>query len=315
MLKLLLLSLLTLNIYALEELKETDLSMAIQNHQIEDARLLIKKGADINLANSRGETPLLYAMRRGEFVFAQELMRDGADTSLVDIAGNSTLSYAIKAHREDIALRVLENPNFNIYQVFQSSVFQGRSDLYAKYIRESQAKWEDYTFLHMAARHAQSRVVQALLDLGLRIDTLTKGETLQLDAVGLAAWYGDKKTLEVLVENGADVYRVYKNTRPEGHYGLYYMAGLSYSYTLLSLSINSQHIDKESVEYILSFKDAKKYAKLDSKYFYFNMLLLSEQSKKGSIYKRVLKILDEWEYPQREMIHKGYLLIKNRSKH
>jgi hypothetical protein len=307
MIKLVLTFLLTLNLYALEKLRETQLSVAIQNHKIEEARLLIKKGADINRANSRGETPLLYAMRRGEYKFARELMAEGADTSVVDIAGNSALSYAIKAHKEDIALHVLENPDFNIHQLLQTTVFQGRADLYAEYIRESKPEWEQFTFLHMAARHAQSRVVQALLYLGLDIDTLTKGKTLQLDAVALGAWYGDKKTVEVLLDNGADAYRVYINRHPEGNYGLYYMGGLSGKYTLLSLSLNAQHIDKESIEYILSLKDAKKYATLDSKYFYLNMLFLSNYSKKDSIYRKVLKRLDEWDYPQRELIKKAYL--------
>ncbi len=308
MTKLVLTFLLTFNLYALEKLRETQLSVAIQNHKIEEARLLIKKGADINRANSRGETPLLYAMRRGEYKFARELMAEGADTSVVDIAGNSALSYAIKAHKEDIALHVLENPDFNIYQLLQSSVFQGRADLYAKYIRESKPEWEQFTFLHMAARHAQSRVVQALLYLGLDIDTLTKGKTLQLDAVALGAWYGDKKTVEVLLENGADAYRVYINRHPEGNYGLYYMGGLSGKYTLLSLSLNAQHIDIEFIEYILSLKDASRYAELDSKYFYFNMLLLAQNSKKSSIYKRVLQTLDKWNYPNADRIKKAYLL-------
>ena len=292
--------------------KSSLLFLAIQHDEIEVARFLISKGSDINRANSQDETPLLCSMRRKHYKFAKELMADGADTSVVDIAGNSTLSYAIKAHQTDIALEVLQNPNFDIYQLLQASVFQSNPDIYEYYIWQSKAEWEDYTFLHMAARHSEPRVLQALLDLGLDIDTLTIGETLRLDAVGLSAWFADKKTLKLLLDNGANPYRVYINKRAEGNYGLYYMGGLSGKYTLLSLSLNAEHKDSKLIEYLLNLKDASLYAQLDSQYFYFNILLLSEQAKEGSIYSKTLKQLNEWNYPNRSLILKSYNSMKKK---
>ena len=295
-----------------DRVKSSLLFLAIQNDEIEVAKFLISKGAEINRANSRDETPLLCAMRNKHYEFARELISDGSDTSAVDIAGNSTLSYAIKAHQEDIALKVLQNPNFDVHQLIQTSVFQSRPDVYEYYIRASKSEWEDYTLLHMAARHGESRVVQALLDLGLRIDSLTLSETLRLDAVALTAWFGGKETLKLLLDNGADPYRVYINKKPEGHYGLYYMGGLSDKYTLLSLSLNAEHIDKKSVEYLLSLEDAPRYAKQGSKYFYLNLLMLGEHTTKESIYNKTLQKLDRWNYPDRELIYKAYARMKKR---
>lgn len=97
---------------------ETTLLLAsINAKNLDIARELIKRGASIDLANSRAETPLLCAMRKGLYDFAFELISMGANVDAIDIAKNSVLSYAIKAKQTKLALSVIPNTNLNILLV------------------------------------------------------------------------------------------------------------------------------------------------------------------------------------------------------
>ena len=60
-------------------IQTTLLITAIQNHNIKEAKKLLKLGANMDKPNSKGETPLLTAMRRKEFDFARYLIKKSAD--------------------------------------------------------------------------------------------------------------------------------------------------------------------------------------------------------------------------------------------
>ncbi len=267
----------------------TPLLMAIQNDDIVFAKELIKYGADINLANSRGETPILCAMRNKNIEFVKELINMGADTSVLDNEGNSVFSYAIKIYNEDIALEVLNNKRFNIYQFVNGKVFKEKLAVYPEYISQTKYKNKIFNYLHVAARYGANKVLKKLIEMGLDVNAKMNYKGLSLDAFGIAARFASYKSVDLLLKYGANPYVIYTNSQPEGNYGLYYWGGLSTKYTPLSMVICSKHIDEKLLDNLLSLENAKWYVENESEYFYFYLLHMQKMSKnKKSVYKKVL---------------------------
>ena len=292
------------------EVKTTMLLTAIQNGTNEIAKLLIQKGVDIQSKNGVGESPLLCAMRNKEYGIVSLLLRKNADTSVVDIEGNSLFTYALADKKTDLALQALQNKKFDIHQWIESSVFKGHHPLYEYYISESREEWKIYNLLHMASFHNMPKVVEKLLELGLDIDTLNKGDTLRLDALGLSAINGATKSSEVLLKNKANPYKIYRNSKPEGFYGLYYYGGLSSAYTLLSLAAISQHKSDKFIEKLLNLKDSKKYVKNETYFFYLNLLPLVDSKGEKSIYGGVLKFLRKHNFSNYKQLDDKYKAFK-----
>lgn len=74
---------------------ETPLSMAAAWDQLQAARMLLRAGADPNIADRTGGTPLMLAAQHGSLKMIRELVRHGADINAVDRAGNSVLMHAL----------------------------------------------------------------------------------------------------------------------------------------------------------------------------------------------------------------------------
>ncbi len=285
----------------------TPLLMAIQNDDIVFAKELIRYGADINLANSRGETPILCAMRNENIEFVKELMKMGADTSVLDNEGNSIFSYAIKANKEDIAIKVLKNKNFNIHQLVDGEVFQEKFAVYPEYISKIKYKNKVFTYLHIAARYGANKVLKKLIKMGLDVNVKMKDKGLSLDTLGIAARFSSYNSVDLLLKYGANPYVVYTNPHPEGNYGLYYWGGLSAKYTLLSMVICSEHIDEKLLDNLLSLKNAKWYVENESEYFYYYLLQRQKASKnKKGVYKKVLDYFDTNNFKNMDEIRKKF---------
>jgi len=292
------------------EIKTTMLITAIQNGANKIAKLLIQKGADIHSKNGVGESPLLCAMRNKEYDIVSLLLRKNADTSVVDIEGNSLFTYALADKKTALALKALQNKNYNIHQWIESSIFKGHHPLYEYYISESREEWKIYNLLQMASWHNIPKVVEKLLELGLDTDTLNKGNILRLDALGLSAINGATKSSEVLLKNNANPYKIYRNSKPEGSFGLYYYGGLSSAYTLLSLATISQHKSDKFIKKLLKLKDSKKYVQNETYFFYLNLLPLVDSKGERSIYGDVLKFLRKHNFSNYKQLDDKYKAFK-----
>lgn len=75
--------------------KWTPLIYAIYHSNWRMAKVLIRAGANVNLADSANRTPLMWAALRNSGVTATILVEHGADVNAVDINGRTALQYAI----------------------------------------------------------------------------------------------------------------------------------------------------------------------------------------------------------------------------
>lgn len=222
---------------------------AIQNDNIEIAKYLIKNGANINLSNNRGETPILTAMRNKHFELARYIIDKGANLKAQDIAGNNTLTYAITSKQEDIALKALKYIDIN--QWVASNIFDGKSYIYEEYISETKKQWQFASYLHLASRYGQTKVIKELLKSGLDIETLSRDKKYPFSALQYAIYFSDIKTVKFLIKNGADSYIKYNSPLPWGSYKTL----LSYTMQTANTTKNKQEI----IKYLLSLPNSTWY--------------------------------------------------------
>ncbi|KAM7183179.1 hypothetical protein V8F20_012715 [Naviculisporaceae sp. PSN 640] len=78
----------------LNEFNDTELHIAsVRGEYDEVVRICSGPGVDVNVTNSRGETPLLLACRSGHANIARHLLKLGADASLVNCNGENALHW------------------------------------------------------------------------------------------------------------------------------------------------------------------------------------------------------------------------------
>jgi hypothetical protein len=71
--------------------------VAIDNGNVEDARVLVARGANVNLADAKGRTPLILAASKNMLSTAQLLVDHNADLELTDKKRHAALWYAVRA--------------------------------------------------------------------------------------------------------------------------------------------------------------------------------------------------------------------------
>jgi|GEM_PF-1952451 len=94
-------------------IRETDtgntaLHYAVQNGQIEIAKLLLQMGMDINAPNNQGQSPLHCAASANQPKSIKFLLEKGANVNARDLAGNTALHYAVQNDQIEIAKLLLQ---------------------------------------------------------------------------------------------------------------------------------------------------------------------------------------------------------------
>lgn len=85
---------------------QSPLMYAAASGKVDIAKLLLDKGADVNLKDKKGKTALSFAKDGG---VAQLLIRAGADTNAKDRYGNTSLNEAIINGRSDVVAAILSS--------------------------------------------------------------------------------------------------------------------------------------------------------------------------------------------------------------
>ncbi|CAI8018576.1 Serine/threonine-protein phosphatase 6 regulatory ankyrin repeat subunit C [Geodia barretti] len=160
----------------------TPLLFAIMKDKIQVIRLLISRGADLNLGNG---SPLKWAASVGVDAL-KELVQEGASLDLQDERGDSAVFYAVRRQKPDV-LRELVRAGSNvnllneegltplIYATMTGSSVMANILLEGKHIdldiQENVGRW---SALHFSAENGDSATTYALIKAGANVDLKAK---------------------------------------------------------------------------------------------------------------------------------------------
>ncbi len=140
-------------------------------------KLLIAKGADVNAAGGRGETPLDGAAGRGNLTIARLLIESGADLNPHAYPEGTPLHNATEQNRQEVARFLVERG-----------------------ARLSDKNQYGYTALHLAAIRGCTELTKLLLERGADIHA---GDRYGRTALFYAARHGHRGVADVLTAAGA----------------------------------------------------------------------------------------------------------------
>ncbi|MHC4752373.1 MAG: ankyrin repeat domain-containing protein, partial [Planctomycetota bacterium] len=167
------------DVNAKDESGMTTLHRVSNQGQKDIAELLIAKGADIEAKNNDGRTPLHIASHQGQKEVAEMLISKGADINAKDNGGRIPLYLAAgQGHRDVAELLIAKGADIDT-----------KNNM-------------DRTSLYIAARRGHRDVVELLIAKGANIDV--KGEN-GLTLLHVAAERGHKEVAELLISKGSDI--------------------------------------------------------------------------------------------------------------
>jgi ankyrin repeat protein len=154
---------------------------------------LLDLGADIENNSGEWGTPLMAAASAGKLEVMQLLIDRGANIMTMDVgkdrSGGSAIDYAAARGQEKMVKALIDKgARFNL---------------------------QSLNILQMASRHKNSApVLRLLFEYGAKADEVGRNESQsQMSPLKLAAQYGDRDSLQVLLDYGADI----NFTDPDGN--------------------------------------------------------------------------------------------------
>ena len=158
----------------------TPLHFAANNGHLEISRILFEHHAEVNARDRDGRTPLHYASWKGHLHVVRLLVDRGADARIRDNSGDSPLYFAMTSRQLDVA-RILLLKN------------EAEADA-----RDDSGR----TFLHCASAQGHDDVVRFFLDLHADVDALDNGGNTPLH---WAASNGNLEVIRILLAHNAEV--------------------------------------------------------------------------------------------------------------
>lgn len=166
--------------YTIEENGITAVMAACYAGRKEMAEDLISRGADISNVDNDGTPVFFYAVMSGEVSLVKDLIEKGADVTSENKKQITALHAAVAENHTDIASMLLEY-DFNVDQ---------------------QETERGYTPLMQASVNNNVELIQALLDKGASVDTMSYNNETPI----FHACYGEgTEAASLLLANGADV--------------------------------------------------------------------------------------------------------------
>jgi ankyrin repeat protein len=181
--------------------------MAVELDWVEGLCAFVAAGADLNLADERGDTPLMIAVIHKKPAVAQALIDGGADLERRNANGFTPLSYVV---RMNAGVRIVAIP-FTVIDGVQTESADRGPDLRANAMAVARVLLaagaavdaEDrggMTALHYAAGMGDLEFASLLLDGGARVTLANANGSTALHA---AASQGHRALVQLLLERGA----------------------------------------------------------------------------------------------------------------
>lgn len=185
---------------------------AFKNH-IAIVKILLAKGANLNIKNDIGKTPLHLASRNNNIAIVKILLAKGAELDLQDEIGSTALYLAAK-HGHIIILQMLlakgANPNIknkNGYTALHLAAINNHTSIITELLAQKNINLNlknnsVNTALHEAIMKGNREIIKILLQKDLALnDTNEYGYT----ALHLASFLDDKKTVQQLLTKNVDL--------------------------------------------------------------------------------------------------------------
>ena len=176
------------------------------------AKLLLEKGAAIEVKSSTGQTPLLWAAEKGYEGITKLLVEKGAAIKVKSSTGQTPLLWAVEKGYEGITKLLLEKgANVNAQGGHFGNALQAASSSgYDKIVQILLEKGADVNAqggyfgnaLQAASSSGYDKIVQILLEKGA--DVNAQGGHFG-NALQAASFKGHDKIVQILLEKGADV--------------------------------------------------------------------------------------------------------------
>jgi ankyrin repeat protein len=172
---------------------------------------LLREGADINMRNSRGETPFLIAAQNDHREAVELFLENGNDVNEQNRGGETALSWAAKNGSKDLVQVLLLRGaeliiDYEKWSAINWAVIGGECEVLELLLAKSfcagtgiDAKKQA---LFLAAEEGYKEMVAMLLDSGANINAKDSNGSTALDFAVSAA---HETTVEVLLSNKADV--------------------------------------------------------------------------------------------------------------
>ena len=207
-----------------DQQNKTALHFACQNGHIEVVKLLVEKGANVNITDYDFKSPLLWAASEGYREILDILLKNNADKYATDIDGKCAVHLAVEAGNLSLVEWMLSNgyelncKAFNDNSLLHSAAMSGKNEMVRKLIGKGLyvniRNLFGKTPLHYAASYGKMETVEVLLKNGAKIDfKAINGKT----PYHLAVEAKQYETAELLIKQGADT-KPWKFGGPKGKY-------------------------------------------------------------------------------------------------
>lgn len=195
---------------------------------VEEARVLVERGHDVNGTDKEARTPLHLAARFDNVDVARFLLANGANVNAAMPRGWTPLHYAARhASIEMVKLLVENGANVNAAMEHGLSVAhiaaeKGRVEV-IEYLAQNgvdmdAATWRGLSVIQVAVKQSSVDVVQFYLDGGYDVDTKTQQNFTLLHS---AAIEGKAEMVEFLLQRGANVHALDKQRRSAVYHALW----------------------------------------------------------------------------------------------
>jgi len=181
---------------------KTPLSLATREGHKEIVKLLIAKGADVNVKDKREQTPLHAAAFGGHKEIAELLIANGGDVNAKDDNGGTPLHWAAGSGTKEVTeLLIAKGADVNEKDHNgQTPLDIANKSEIADLLRKHGGK---HGTIHGAASGDDIEAVKEFLDAGKDVNAKDKG--LGATPLHWAIFKGHKEIAELLISEGADV--------------------------------------------------------------------------------------------------------------